>query len=482
MYYLVIDEGTTSARAIAYSLDGNTLMISQKEYDQIYPKPGYVEQDLKIVISAVENSIKEVISKLGNDILAIGIANQRETTVLFKRNGRPIYNAISWQCRRTSQLCEKLKKQGLEKTIKEKTGLKLDPYFSASKIYWLLHNIPHALQIAEKGELLFGTIDTYLMYYLSEGKIFKTDVTNASRTMLYNIYEDKWDDELCAIFGVKKEMLAEVCPSKHLFGYTAKTSIFKKEIPIYAVAGDQQAALFGHLGIKEGDTKITYGTGCFILTNIKNLEYKTKDLITTLGVRYNDEKDYVIEGSVFYGGSLIKWIRDNLGLIKTAKESENCALAVNSNLGVYIVPAFTGLGAPYWEAEARGIICGLTAGVNKNHLVRAALEAICYQVNDVTSLITKIKKLNNVYVDGGASVNDFLMQFQADILNIDLNRPENVERTSLGIYYLLALAFKNDITTLNRGKYNKIYPIMSDEERKLLLKGWDKAIDKTIGK
>ncbi len=337
--------------------------------------------------------------------------------------------------------------------------------------------------MANKGELLFGTIDTYLMYYLSAGKIFKTDITNASRTMLYNIYEKKWDKELLDMFDIPLSILPEVCPSKHLFGYTDKNSIFKKEIPIMGVAGDQQAALFGHLCVNVGDTKITYGTGCFILTNLgKQVKDTNPDLITTIGVMYDDKIDYVAEGSVFYGGSLIKWLRDSLGLITTAKESESCALMVEDSLGVYIVPAFTGLGAPYWDSNARGIITGITSGVNKNHLVRASLEAIAYQVNDVLKLIKDKFNLNNIFVDGGASVNDFLMQFQADILNLELNRPDNIERTSLGVYYLLSLANNTALKDLQKGKYNRIYPIMSDSKRNELLEGWDLAIKQTLTK
>ena len=482
-YYLVIDEGTTSVRAIAYDLSGNVLAISQKEYNQIFPKPGYVEQDISKIIAALNYSVRNILAKLGNDIISIGIANQRETTVIFKKDAKPIYNAISWQCRRTNYLCEKLKKQGLTKTIKEKTGLLIDPYFSATKIYWLLHNVPHALDMANKGELLFGTIDTYLMYYLSAGKIFKTDITNASRTMLYNIYEKKWDKELLDMFDIPLSILPEVCPSKHLFGYTDKNSIFKKEIPIMGIAGDQQAALFGHLCVNVGDTKITYGTGWFILTKLGKQDKDTNpDLITTIGVMYDETMDYVAEGSVFYGGSLIKWLRDSLGLITTAKESESCALMVEDSLGVYIVPAFTGLGAPYWDSNARGIITGITSGVNRNHLVRASLEAIAYQVNDVLNLIKEKFDLNNIFVDGGASVNDFLMQFQADILNLELNRPDNIERTSLGIYYLLALANNNKLSDLQKGKYNRIYPIMSNSKRNELLEGWNLAIKQTLTK
>lgn len=480
-YFLVIDEGTTSVRVISYSLESKILAIKQKEYEQIYTKPGYVEQDINDIIKSLDWCVLETIKELGDDIISIGIANQRETTVLFTKDAKPIYNAISWQCRRTSSLCETLKQQGLEAKIKAKTGLKIDPYFSATKIYWLLHNVPHALDLANNGKLLFGTIDTYLMYYLSNGKIFKTDVTNASRTMLYNIYSKEWDKELCKLLDIPLSMLANVYPSKHLFGYTSCDSIFKKEIPIMGVAGDQQAALFGHLGINKGDTKITYGTGCFILTNMCE-DYQNIDdsLITTLGVEYDNKTNYLAEGSVFYGGSLIKWIRDNLGLIKTAKESEACALAVKDNLGIYIVPAFTGLGAPYWSPEARGIICGLTAGANKNHIVRAALEAICYQVNDVLNLIAKNNKLNNVYVDGGAAVNDFLMQFQADISNMQIKRPNNIERTSLGIYYLLALAYGINICDLVKDDYNLIYPLMNKKERENLLDGYKKAVLKAL--
>ncbi len=484
-YFLVIDEGTTSVRTIAYSIDGKVLGMAQEEFEQIYPNQSYVEQNIDDIIKALNKVVSDILDKFGDDIISIGIANQRETSVVFDKLGKPIYNAISWQCKRTNNLCENLKKQGYTKLIKSKTGLPIDPYFSATKIYWILHNLPHALELAKEGNLLFGTIDTYLMYYLSEGKIFKTDVTNASRTMLYNIYENKWDEELLSLFDIPSSMLAEVVSSKHNYGLTSRNSIFKKEIPIMGVAGDQQAALFGHLCLNKGDTKITYGTGCFILTNMKS-DYKDVDdsLITSIGVSYDGNLDYVAEGSVFYSGSLIKWLRDNLGLIKTSKESESCALAVKDSLGVYIVPAFSGLGAPYWDYEAKGIICGLTGGVNKNHIVRAALESIAYQAYDVLHILTKNNniKIKDLCVDGGASVNDFLMQFEANILNLEIKRPKNIERTSLGIYYLLALANGKNIKDLDKGKYDNIYPLMRKEKREALLEGWQKAVSQTLTK
>lgn len=482
-YVLVIDQGTTSTRSIAFNLQGEVLCKSQKEFNQLFPKPGYVEQDVKVVLESVLDSVKEVIDELGTDNLkGIGITNQRETTVIFDKEGKPIYNAISWQCRRTASLCEQLSEY--EMMIKGKTGLVLDPYFSASKAYWLLHNVPFALEKALRNELLFGTMDTYLMYYLSEGSIFKTDVTNASRTMLYNIYEDHWDKTLCRLFDIPMSMLPEVVPSKSLFGYTSVNSIFKKAVPIYGVVGDQQAALFGHLCVEKNETKVTYGTGCFSLTNAGPIPpSKNSQLITTLGARYSDAKDYVIEGSVFIGGSLVKWMRDNLGIISSSSQTEEYALKVADTLGTYIVPAFTGLGAPYWDFEARGLICGLTTGVNKYHLTRAALESIAYQVADVIKTVEDdfaldIKKL---YVDGGASVNNFLMQFQADILDCEVIRPADIETTSLGAFFLvvLGLGVYNSIDELKKlsKNYRSFYSGISDSKRNNLLSGWKNAVN-----
>lgn len=485
-YILVIDQGTTSTRAVCYDKLGEVIYFSQKEYEQIFPKVGYVEQDLNIVLGSLNFVLKDVLNKLGDNILGIGIANQRETTILFNKEGKPLYNAISWQCKRTNYLCEQLKNNGYENMIKAKTGLIIDPYFSASKMYWLLHNVPFALDKALKEELYFGTMDTYLMYYLSDGKIFKTDITNASRTMLYNIYDKRWDDELLKIFDIPKYMLPEVCPSKHLYGYTSKNSIFKKEIPILGVAGDQQASLFGHLCTEVGDTKVTYGTGCFMLTNIGKNIPKTSKLLTTVFVMYDDNINYAVEGSVFFAGSLVKWLRDNLGLIKTSSESEDLALKVDDTKGVYIVPAFTGLGAPYWDKDALGMIVNLTEAVNKNHLVRAALEAINYQVYDVLELVKKELGINisKIYVDGGASKNNFLMQNQADILKMQVVRPKNIEKTSLGIFYLVALGL-NIYSSLEQLKEIKrsektFYENMPPLKRDLLIKGWHEAVRKVL--
>lgn len=417
------------------------------------------------------------------DIAAIGITNQRETTFVWDKNtGKPVYNAIVWQCRRTADYCEKLKEDGLADMIYEKTGLVLDAYFSATKLKWILDNVEGVRTRAEKGDLLFGTVDTYIMWQLSRGRIFATDYTNACRTMLFNIHTLTWDDDLLKLFDIPRCMLPEVHPSGYNYGMTDETFI-GREIPICSVVGDQQAALFGHLAVEEGDVKNTYGTGCFLLMNTGHKPVKsTNGLVTTLGASLDDKPPYVLEGSVFIGGAINQWLRDEMRMIKQAAETENYAKKVPDTNGVYIVPSFTGLGAPYWDPDARGTITGVTRGTQKEHFIRAALEAIDYQVYDLVNAMqrdanVKIKSLN---VDGGASANNFLMQFQADILNATVVRPKVTETTALGACYLagLCIGYWKDVADIraNIKVDREFQPKMTDERRRELVEGWAKAV------
>ncbi|NLC17301.1 MAG: glycerol kinase GlpK, partial [Clostridiales bacterium] len=419
------------------------------------------------------------------DIAAIGITNQRETVIVWdKHSGKPVHNAIVWQCRRTADMMERMAKDGLKDFIHSKTGLMLDAYFSASKIKWILDNVAGAKQAARQGKLLFGTVDAYLIWRLSGGKVHATDYTNASRTMLFNIHTLSWDDELLELFGIPKEMLPQVYPSGYLMGY-ADPEIMGAKIPISCAVGDQQAAMFGHLCVQKGDIKNTYGTGCFLLLNTKDLPLKSKHgLITTLLAGLSDKPDYALEGSVFTGGAVIQWLRDGLGIIKTSPQSQELAQKVADTNGVYLVPAFTGLGAPYWDADARGIIVGITRGVQKEHIVRAALESIAYQSMDVLraceqDLGAPIKRLA---VDGGACANDFLMQFQADIANVEVARPKNLESTAQGAAYLAGLAVKywQDLDEIKQNaEYDVFYPKIDDNKRQALIDGWKKAVLKS---
>lgn len=489
-YILSLDQGTTSSRAIVFDKKGKIVGKAQQEFPQIYPHPGWVEHDPHDIYGSQVGVIVEALIRANvsaADIAAIGITNQRETTFVWDKNtGKPVYNAIVWQCRRTAEYCEQLKSQGLSDMIYEKTGLVLDAYFSATKIKWILDNVAGARERAEKGELLFGTVDTYLMWQLSRGKIFATDYTNASRTMLFNIHTLEWDKDLLCLFDIPEVMLPRVCPSGYDYGVTDETFI-GREIPICSVVGDQQAALFGHLCVNEGDVKNTYGTGCFLLMNTGNKAVKsTNGLVTTLGAcGSNSKPPYVLEGSVFIGGAINQWLRDEMRMIKSAAETENYAVKVADTNGVYIVPSFTGLGAPYWDAEVRGTITGLTRGTTKEHFIRAALEAIDYQVYDlVTSMQrdadVKIKSLN---VDGGASMNNFLMQFQADILNASVVRPRVTETTALGACYLAGLqaGYWKDIDDIraNIETEREFKPNMDDVRRQELLAGWAKAVRQT---
>lgn len=485
-YILALDQGTTSSRAIVFDKQGNILGKAQQEFPQIYPKPGWVEHDPHDIYGSQVGVIVEALIRANvsaADIAAIGITNQRETTFVWDKNtGKPVYNAIVWQCRRTADYCEKLKEDGLADMIYEKTGLVLDAYFSATKLKWILDNVEGVRARAEKGDLLFGTVDTYIMWQLSRGRIFATDYTNACRTMLFNIHTLTWDDDLLKLFDIPRCMLPEVHPSGYNYGMTDETFI-GREIPICSVVGDQQAALFGHLAVEEGDVKNTYGTGCFLLMNTGHKPVKsTNGLVTTLGASLDDKPPYVLEGSVFIGGAINQWLRDEMRMIKQAAETENYAKKVPDTNGVYIVPSFTGLGAPYWDPDARGTITGVTRGTQKEHFIRAALEAIDYQVYDLVNAMqrdanVKIKSLN---VDGGASANNFLMQFQADILNATVVRPKVTETTALGACYLagLCIGYWKDVADIraNIKVDREFQPKMTDERRRELVEGWAKAV------
>ncbi len=491
-YILALDQGTTSSRAIVFDKQGRVCGKAQQEFKQIYPKPGWVEHDPHDIYGSQVGVISEALIRAGvsvDSIAAIGITNQRETTFVWERaTGRPVYNAIVWQCRRTADYCEELKRDGLADMIYQKTGLVLDAYFSATKLKWILDNVDGARERAEKGELLFGTVDTYLMWQLSKGKIFATDYTNASRTMLFNIHTLKWDDDLLQLFDIPRGMLPEVYPSGHNFGLTDDAFI-GREIPICSVVGDQQAALFGHLAVNSGDVKNTYGTGCFLLMNTGDKAVlSTNGLVTTLAAGITDKPQYVLEGSVFIGGAINQWLRDEMRMIKSAKETENYAVRVPSTDGVYVVPGFAGLGAPYWDADARGTIVGITRGTQKEHFIRACLESIDYQVYDLVAAMQRDAdvKITNLNVDGGASANNFLMQFQADILDANVVRPMVTETTALGASYLagLTIGYWKDIDDIRSNmEVDKVFvPHMDEHTRRDLIEGWQKAVRQTLCK
>lgn len=491
-YILALDQGTTSSRAIVFDKQGRVCGKAQQEFKQIYPKPGWVEHDPHDIYGSQVGVISEALIRAGvsvDSIAAIGITNQRETTFVWERaTGRPVYNAIVWQCRRTADYCEELKRDGLADMIYQKTGLVLDAYFSATKLKWILDNVDGARGRAEKGELLFGTVDTYLMWQLSKGKIFATDYTNASRTMLFNIHSLKWDDDLLQLFDIPRGMLPEVYPSGHNFGLTDDAFI-GREIPICSVVGDQQAALFGHLAVNSGDVKNTYGTGCFLLMNTGDKAVlSTNGLVTTLAAGITDKPQYVLEGSVFIGGAINQWLRDEMRMIKSAKETENYAVRVPSTDGVYVVPGFAGLGAPYWDADARGTIVGITRGTQKEHFIRACLESIDYQVYDLVAAMQRDAgvKITNLNVDGGASANNFLMQFQADILDANVVRPMVTETTALGASYLagLTIGYWKDIDDIRSNvEVDKVFvPHMDEHTRRDLIAGWQKAVRQTLCK
>lgn len=445
-YILALDQGTTSSRAILFNKAGEIVNVAQKEFTQIYPKAGWVEHnamEIWATQSGVAREVLEIAGVRAEEIASIGITNQRETTVVWDKNtGQPVYNAIVWQCRRTASICDDIKARGMEEYIRENTGLVVDAYFSGTKVKWILENVDGAKEKAEAGELLFGTVDSWLIWNLTRGKVHVTDYSNASRTMLYNIKDLKWDEKILADFGIPASVLPEVKPSSEVYGST-DPSMFGVEIPIAGVAGDQQAALFGQACYEDGMVKNTYGTGCFMLMQTGEKMIPSKNgLLTTIAWGLDGKVEYALEGSVFMGGATIQWLRDELRLINDAQDSEYFATKVEDTNGVYVVPAFAGLGAPYWDMYARGTIVGLTRGANRNHIIRAALESIAYQSMDLIKSMEEDSglKLSTLRVDGGATANNFLMQFQSDILGADVQRPEVTETTALGAAYLAGLA------------------------------------------
>lgn len=486
-YVLALDQGTTSSRAILFDRNGTIISMAQHEFKQIYPKPGWVEHDAVEIWESQLNSAKEAIKNISpSEIACIGITNQRETTVLWDRNtGKPVYNAIVWQSRQTSNICDDLKKSGLESYINENTGLVIDAYFSGTKIKWILDNVPGVREKAVNKDILFGTIDTWLVWNLTKGKAHITDYSNASRTMIYNIRELRWDDKILSALNIPKSMLPEVRQSSELYENTVR-DLFGVEIPISGIAGDQQSALFGQLCFQEGMIKNTYGTGCFMLMNTGEKMVKSHNgLVTTIAWGLGGKVEYALEGSIFVAGAAIQWLRDELKLIHEAADSDYFAKKVNDNNGVYVVPAFTGLGAPYWDMYARGAIVGLTRGVNRNHIIRATLESIAYQTKDVIEAMIEDSGINltALKVDGGATGNNFLMQFQSDILNVNIERPEVTETTALGAAYLAGLAVgfwksKGEIAQ-NWSISKKFRPEMNEEKRSELYKGWQKAVGRS---
>ncbi|MFD3155519.1 glycerol kinase GlpK [Haloimpatiens sp. FM7330] len=488
---MALDQGTTSSRCILFNKHGEIVSMAQKEFKQIYPKSGWVEHNPTEIWAtqfsvATEAMIKGNVS--ASDIEAIGITNQRETTVVWdKRTGLPVYNAIVWQCRRTADICDELREKGMEKTIKEKTGLVLDAYFSGTKIKWILDNVPGARKEAERGNLLFGNIDSWLIWNLTKGKVHVTDYTNASRTMLFNIHDLKWDDEMLEALNIPKSMLPEVKPSSHVYGNTDEV-LFGVSIPIAGVAGDQQAALFGQTCYEAGTAKNTYGTGCFMLMNTGEKAVASKNgLLTTIAWGVDGKVEYALEGSVFMAGASIQWLRDEMRMLKNAADSEEYATAVEDTDGVYLVPAFVGLGAPYWDPYARGTVVGLTRGTKKEHFIRATLESLAYQTYDILKAMQDDSgiTLKALKVDGGACANNFLMQFQSDILDVNVERPKVIETTALGAAYLAGLATgywkdKSDIAR-NWAISKTFNPVMQEEQRENLLEGWHNAVRRSMG-
>ena len=488
-YILALDQGTTSSRAIIFDKEQNIYGIAQKEFNQIYPKEGWVEHDPMEIWASQYGVLQEVLAKTNiepEQIAAIGITNQRETAIVWnKQTGEPIYNAIVWQCRRTADICEKLKSDGFDKYIKENTGLLIDAYFSATKVKWILDNVEGAREKADRGDLLFGTVDTWLLWKLTNGRVHVTDYTNASRTMLFNIRELKWDKKILEKLNIPISMLPEVKSSSEIYGYVNLGGKDNIKVPIAGIAGDQQAALFGQAAFNRGDAKNTYGTGCFLLMNTgEELVESENGLLTTIAIGLNGKVNYALEGSVFMGGAIIQWLRDEMGMLTDAQDSEYFANKVKNNGGIYVVPAFVGLGAPYWDMYARGSIFGLTRGSNKNHIIRAALESIAYQVKDLINAMEEDAgcKINTLKVDGGASKNKLLMQFQADITNIEVCKPIMTETTALGAAYLagLAVGYFSNLEEIAENSYvgEKYEPNMEPENRENLYNGWKKAVSR----
>ena len=490
-YVMALDAGTTSNRCIIFNEKGEMCSVAQKEFTQYFPKPGWVEHDANEIWSSQLGVAVEAMAKLGigaDDIAAIGITNQRETTVVWDKNtGEPVYHAIVWQCRRTSEYCDTLKDKGLTDKFREKTGLIIDAYFSGTKLKWILDNVEGVRERAEKGELLFGTVETWLIWKLTKGKSHVTDYSNASRTLLFNIKDLTWDKEILEELNIPECMLPEPKPSSCIYGYS-DASFFGKEIPIAGAAGDQQAALFGQTCFNPGEAKNTYGTGCFMLMNTGETPvYSKNGLVTTIAWGLDGKVNYALEGSIFVAGASIQWLRDELRIIDSAPDSEYMAKKVKDTNGCYVVPAFTGLGAPHWDQYARGTIVGLTRGVNKYHIIRATLESLAYQVNDVLQAMKADSGIDlaALKVDGGASANDFLMQFQSDIINAPVKRPCCVETTAMGAAYLAGLAVgywnsKEDV--IKNWAIDKVFsPIMGEDERERKIKGWNKAVKYSFG-
>lgn len=492
-YIIALDQGTTSSRAIIFDKEQNILNLSQKEFTQIYPKAGWVEHNPLEIWASQYAVLQEVIAKANitpNDVAAIGITNQRETTIVWDKNtGEPVYNAIVWQCRRTAEIVDELKEdEEFSAYVKENTGLLLDAYFSGTKIKWILDNVEGVRERAEKGELLFGTVDTWLVWKLTNGKVHVTDYTNASRTMLYNIKELKWDEKILKKLEIPKSMLPEVKNSSEVYGYTNLGGTGGIRVPIAGMAGDQQCALFGQTCFEPGSSKNTYGTGCFLLMNTGDKMIQSENgLVTTIAIGIDNKVEYALEGSVFVGGAVIQWIRDELKLVNDAADTEYFAKKVPDNGGVYIVPAFTGLGAPHWDMYARGAIFGLTRGANRNHIIRAALESIAYQSKDLIDAMEEDSgcKLTSLRVDGGASRNNLLMQFQADITGAEVVRPIITETTALGAAYLAGLAVgfwesKEEIAT--KWSVSQSYtPNLDEYKKEKLYSGWKKAVERAKG-
>ena len=492
-YIIALDQGTTSSRAIIFDKNMNIVAKSQREFSQIFPEPGWVEHNPMEIWASQRSVLTEVVAKSGislKDVAGIGITNQRETVVVWDKNtGEPVYNAIVWQCRRTAEICEQLKNKGLEEYVKDNTGLIIDAYFSGTKVKWILDNVKGAREKAENGELLFGTVDTWLVWKLTAGKVHVTDYTNASRTMMFNIKTLKWDEKILNELGIPKSMLPEVRNSSEIYGYTKMGVTMGEEsgteIPIAGIAGDQQSALFGQACFHSGDIKNTYGTGCFMLMNTGEKCIKSNNgLLTTIAIGIDGKVEYALEGSIFIAGAVIQWLRDELRFFDHAADTEYFAMKVDDNGGVYLVPAFVGLGSPYWDMYARGIMVGLTRGSNKNHIIRAALESIAYQSKDLIEAMKEDSglELKSLKVDGGAVANNFLMQFQADIINANVLRSEIIETTALGAAYLAGLAvgfWKNKEDIKKNWKLDKEFePNLSEELRTKYFKGWKKAVEK----
>ena len=490
-YIMALDAGTTSNRCILFDKEGNICSMAQKEFRQIFPNPGWVEHDANEIWSTqlgVAVEAMNMINAKADDIAAIGITNQRETAIVWnKETGEPVYNAIVWQCRRTSDMADALKAKGLEEVYRQKTGLIIDAYFSATKIKWILDNVAGARKLAEEGKLLFGTVETWIIWKMTKGAVHVTDYSNASRTMLFNINTLEWDDEILAELDIPKSMLPKAAPSSEVYGY-ADPSFLGGAIPIAGAAGDQQAALFGQTCFHEGEAKNTYGTGCFLLMNTGDKPVFSKNgLVTTIAWGLNGKVKYALEGSIFVAGASIQWLRDSMRMIDSAVDSEYMASKVKDTDGCYVVPAFTGLGAPHWDQYARGTIVGITRGTTKNHIIRATLESIALQVCDVIDAMKADAgiEVRALKVDGGASANNFLMQFQADMINAPVNRPACVESTAIGAAYLAGLAvgfWKSKEEVLKNQQLDRVFaPVMDSEEREKKRKGWNKAVKYAYG-